>query len=177
MEGSRDEVSRMLEHVYNDQVIDVLAERFGFGQVLDSEQAVEAVISAAEGAAAKDWLLSTETGIAEAVRNSTVPRPDGTWLRTPDKTTMRAYFALDPDARFFPHTELYDHIAVPVHVVQSAEGLSVMQPDAVQRLRARRPNVQVFDIDGGHLAHYSHPVQFARIVRRAAEASAADRTA
>lgn len=169
MDGPREAVDLALQEVYSDETIDTLAARFGFGQVYGSRQDVEAAIAASGHQVARDWLLSeVPIDLSDELRYVIVERPDGSWLRTPDRAAMRAGYTLAIDAQYYPSTELYAQVDVPIHVVQATEGLSVVPDDVAQRLEARLRNLRFHTVAGGHLVHYSKAPDIARIVRAVA---------
>lgn len=170
MDAPRIEVQSILEFAHSDEVIDTLADRFGLGLVFGSRQEVDDFVSGHRAALARDWLASDLPGdISEVLRASVVEGPDGTWLRTPTRQTMRAAWTVDIDARYYPSTELYDQVDVPIHIVEPEDGLSVMPAEAARRLLERRPNVRIHAIDGGHLAYFSEASTVADVVREAVE--------
>lgn len=60
-------------------------------------------------------------------------------------------------------------MSVPLHLVQGQEGMNVLTEDEIRTLVARRPNIRVHVIEGGHLAYLSHPDEVALIASRLAE--------
>ncbi len=165
LDAPRPLVHAELEQVYADSVLDTVAKRFGFGEVFQTEQDVEAAIAGHRKALERDLLASEiRTDATEEIRYSIVERPNGTWVRTPTREAMRAAHTIAPDARYYPSADLYRQIHVPVHVVQAQDGISLIPADQLDQLTAELPNLHVHDILGGHLAHYSHARALARII-------------
>ncbi len=168
-DGPRPDIFAMMREVYSEEMIDALAARFGFGQVFGSPSAVDEAVAGLRDAVAHDWMLSEVTAdLSEELRYIIVERPDGSWLRTPDRAAVRAGYGLDVDAPYFPSAELYGQVRLPVHVVQATEGLSGIPDDQADRLETKLPNLHFHSVAGGHLVHYSNAPDVARIVRAVA---------
>lgn len=176
-DSSRAQVHAELQLAQSDDFLDDVCRRFGLGEVVGSRQDIEGAATEQAARSRTDWLLrDVGEGIADETRYSFVPRPDGTWLHTPDREAVRAAYTIDVDAAYFPTADLYDLIEVPLHVVQAEDGLNLLSPEEATAL-SRRPGVTVHTIGGSHLAHRSHPDEFAEVVRRAAAEPNGPRTA
>lgn len=170
--GLRD-VSREVFHddlimAQSEEFMTDLCTRFGLGEVAHSLEEVEAAVAAQVARTETDWLLAdVGDDVAEDTRYAFVQRPDGTWLHTPDRDTLRTLLRIDVDATYYPTADHYDLLTVPVHIAQSEHGMNQLTPQEIDTLLARLPNYTVHPIGGGHLAHRAHPNTMAAIVRAA----------
>ncbi|MDO5629618.1 MAG: alpha/beta hydrolase [Mobilicoccus sp.] len=152
-----------LSLIYSDDFMDDLCERFGFGEVVDNEAEIELAAAATAAGAGIDWMLEeVDETIAEETRYSFVRRGDA-FLHTPDRATLRTLYTISLDAPYFPSAEMYDAVDVPLHLIQARDGLNTLTDAQIAVLTARR-DVTVHRIEGGPLAHRSHPVEVADII-------------
>jgi len=134
----------------SDEFMDDLCRRFGFGEIVDSRDGIEARVAATVALTDHDWMVEgADESIADEVRYSFVRHGDG-WLHTPDRETLRTLYRVPVDAHYFPNVEIYDHVDIPIHLIQARDGLNALTDLQIRALTARR-GVTVHHVGGGLL--------------------------
>lgn len=155
------------------EVTQLIRERFRFGEVLHTEAEFEELVHALTEQCVDDWLLEgVDSAIEAEVRRSMLPRPDGTWLHGPAVEAAVIGYRIDIDAEYYPTADLYERIGDPLHMVRYLRSPNAQPPVPYLELARRLGTMRVHDIDGGHLAHYSHADELASIIRGAVRGEA-----
>lgn len=151
------------------ELVEQLRERFMFGRTMSTEQEIEDVVAALTEQCINDWLLEgVDRAIESEVRRSIVAQPDGTWLHVPTVESAVIGYQIDIDAPYYPTAELYELLHDHTHIVRYLRSPNVREITPFITLLRELPHLALHDIDGGHLAHYSHASQVAAIIREAA---------
>lgn len=165
----RVQVQADLDWAQTPEVTELIRERFFFGAVMRSEAEREDLVRKLTRLCTGDWLLEgVDEAIEAEVRRSIVKRPDGTWIHVPAVEAAVAGYRIDIDAEYYPEAALYERVVDPLHMVRYLRSANTQPVAPYLELSRRLPRMHVHDIDGGHLAHYSHASDIAAIVRAAA---------
>ena len=151
------------------EVTELIRSRFSLGRVVETEAERETLIHKLTDIYVNDWLLEgADEAIESEVRRSFVARPDGSWIHLPTVEAAVIGYKIDIDAEYYPEPALYERIAEPLRMVRYTRGLNVKPVAPYLELASRLPNMSIHDIDGGHMAHYSHAADVAGIIRATA---------
>lgn len=155
------------------EVRQLIGERFRFGEIVRTDDELEELVQALTEQCVNDWLLEgVDSAIEAEVRRSMLPRPDGTWLHGPDVEAAVIGYRIDIDADYYPTADLYERVGDPLHMVRYLRSPNAQPPEPYHELAGRLGTMAVHDIDGGHLAHYSHAGELAHIIRAAVRGEA-----
>lgn len=158
-----------LDWAQTPEVNDLVKTRFFFGDIITTPEEREQLVQRLTEQCIGDWLLEgVDAAIEREVRRSFVPRPDGTWLHVPSVEAAVIGYRIDIDAEFYPEAALYERVVDPLYMVRYLRSSNAQPLGPYLDLADRLPNMSVYEIDGGHLAHYSHASEVAAIVREAA---------
>lgn len=165
----RVQIQADLDWAQTPEVRELIRERFFFGHTMSTEQECEELVATLTRMCVHDWLLEGVDETIEAeVRRSIVAGDDGTWLHVPSVEAAVIGYRIDIDAKYYPQAELYEQIVEPLHLVRYLRSANTQDRAPYLELAGRLANMSIHEIDGGHLAHYSHAAEVADIVRVAA---------
>ncbi len=155
--GPRDKTEDLLQAVSGEDMLDVLAERFGVGWEGD-DAAKEAFLEAADGLQDRDWFVADATpGSWRRVMARCLSAGPLHWRSRPSRQAVRVLTRVDAHPEPFPCSESFARVSTPILFVDGADSLALADQAAVAELVQAGPRRQAITVPGAGLATLVEP--------------------
>lgn len=143
---------------------EMLRYRFCFGFRGDTQKEANDLTDRLVAKLATDWRVVGFKGLREEIGYSLQPHPEGGWVNLPLPSTITTMLTIEQGKPYFPDQSMYRRIAVPVLIVQLAEGLDQEHAERERDLALENRLVSVRGLDAGEYPHYTRHNEVAAII-------------